>query len=138
MLYGKLLAIFILILVWACIRAGRRLDRVLDGKEAIGAIRLAVRSMRPVMSQQEMDANCMKMIHALRAEEGDAITIICDNPDFDGPGAAVEWAGEATGWVNRRFTGDTFYEALHAAFMFKVNTPSLEALEIRSFTEGSK
>ncbi len=65
----------------------------------------------------DTELECLRLIHALRAEEGDEVTIFCDNPD---PGAsskanAVQCCGEWTNWIDRRFDGDSLTEALKAA-----------------------
>jgi hypothetical protein len=56
------------------------------------------------------------LIDKLRAEEGDSVTIGCDNPDFNGqPNCHVTCCGGWTGWEDERFTGDTVLECLRAA-----------------------
>lgn len=55
------------------------------------------------------------MISALRVDEGDSITLLCDNPEGP-PNNAVECCGEWTGWQARRFEGDTLDAAIQAAF----------------------
>lgn len=63
------------------------------------------------------------LVEALRAPEGHIVTLICDNPDFNGqPNSAVECRGDWTDWDDQRFTGDTILDALqaaHAAMMAK-------------------
>lgn len=60
-------------------------------------------------------------IEALRAPEGHSITLICDNPDFNGkPNCAVDVCGDWTDWEDKRFEADTIFEAInyaHLAFM---------------------
>lgn len=64
--------------------------------------------------------DCMRAIDALRADEGEDVTILCDNPDFNGqPNNAVECCGAWTRWGNRRFVGATLADALHAAMTAK-------------------
>ena len=59
-------------------------------------------------------------INKLRAEEGNSVSIMCDNPDFNGqPNNAVECCGDWTDWDDRRFTGDTLLAALQAAVAAK-------------------
>ncbi|PTQ12927.1 hypothetical protein CLG96_01940 [Sphingomonas oleivorans] len=56
------------------------------------------------------------LINALRADEGDAVMILCDNPDFNGlPNSAIECNGGWTDWRDRRFAGDTLIDCLRAA-----------------------
>lgn len=69
----------------------------------------------PVLLELERLVAEMTAIHALRAGEGHSVTILCDNPDFDGPNNAVEVCADWTDWKERRFTGETLLEALQAA-----------------------
>lgn len=48
------------------------------------------------------------MIQALRAEEGDQINLLCDNPEGP-PNNAVECCGAWTDWLDRRFEGETLH-----------------------------
>lgn len=51
-------------------------------------------------------------IDVLREDEGDSVTILCENPD--GPNA-VECNGHWTNWEDKRFEGETVLDALAAA-----------------------
>jgi hypothetical protein len=51
-------------------------------------------------------------IDTLRREEGNVVTIPCDNPEGD---CAVDVAADWTDWKERRFTGRTVSDALAAA-----------------------
>ena len=58
----------------------------------------------------------VQAINTLREYEGDAVTIMSDNPDFnEQPNCAVECNGSWTEYEYRRFTGDTLLKALEAA-----------------------
>lgn len=57
----------------------------------------------------------MTLIHELRADEGDTVAILCDNPDFGSPSNAVECNGAWTGYGDRRFEGDSLLAALRMA-----------------------
>jgi len=58
----------------------------------------------------------LNAIDFLRAEEGNSITFVCDNPDFNGqPNAKVICHGAWTQWADRAFTGDRVGKALAAA-----------------------
>lgn len=58
-----------------------------------------------------------QILNAMRAEEGDSITLLSDNPDFNGqPNSAVECCGAWTDWQDHRFTGDTLHAAVLAAY----------------------
>ena len=53
----------------------------------------------------------------LREGEGSSVTLLCDNPDFNGqPNNAIEVCGEWTNWEDRRFTGDTLHAAVLNAY----------------------
>lgn len=59
-----------------------------------------------------------KIIEALRSPEGAEVTLICDNPDFNGqPNSAIEVCDDWTGWDTKRFTGDTVLDALRTAYL---------------------
>lgn len=58
--------------------------------------------------------DCMRAIDALRADEGNEVTILCDNPDGR-PNNAIECCGAWTHWGDRRFEGDTLADTLSAA-----------------------
>lgn len=63
------------------------------------------------------DWNIRKHIDFLRADEGDSITLFCDNPDFNGqPNCAIECNGYWTNWQDRRFAADTIEGALELAY----------------------
>lgn len=56
------------------------------------------------------------LVEALRASEGHSVTLVCDNPDFNGqPNNVVDCCGDWTQWTERSFTGGTILEALRAA-----------------------
>jgi hypothetical protein len=74
------------------------------------------RGLGPVDVAQLVDL--MKMIDRLRDGEGDAVAILCDNPDGS-PNNAVECCGAWTEWEDRRFEGASLYEALSAAVATK-------------------
>lgn len=82
--------------------------------------------------------DCMRAIDFLRADEGDDVTILCDNPDFNGqPNNAVECCGAWTRWGDRRFTGDTLEDALHVAATAKRAALQLDANASLAGGEGS-
>ena len=54
-------------------------------------------------------------LNRLRADEGNSVTFICQNPEFDEADEAIEVSGEWTNWQPRRFTGRTLVECLEAA-----------------------
>lgn len=55
-------------------------------------------------------------INELRAGEGSAVTICCENPEGDGTNNhAVDCFGEWTNWLERRFEGPTLLAALDSA-----------------------
>ncbi len=61
-------------------------------------------------------AEAWRYVELLRADEGNSVEIVCDNPDFDGqPNSKVNCIGDWTGWVEQPFTGDSVLQALQAA-----------------------
>lgn len=56
-------------------------------------------------------------LDALRSDEGNAVEVLCDNPEADSldQQTAVEVRGEWTGWEPRRFYGATPLAAILAA-----------------------
>lgn len=55
------------------------------------------------------------MINALRRDEGDSVTLLCDNPEGP-PNNAIECNGGWTDWTDRRFVGETLRAAILAAY----------------------
>ena len=53
----------------------------------------------------------------LRADEGDSVTLLCDNPDPASPDQnnAIECNGDWTDWKDRRFQGESLDAAVRAA-----------------------
>lgn len=69
------------------------------------------------MSESMPDAVAMEMIHDLRRDEGDSITVLCDNLDADDEDhqCAVIACGLWTSWTDRRFNGRDVRDALSKA-----------------------
>lgn len=75
-------------------------------------------------AESERAIEVARLIDVLRADEGDSVTIMCDNPDFNGqPNCAIECCGDWTGWLHKRFAADTLLDALSMA-MVERNLPS--------------
>jgi hypothetical protein len=60
------------------------------------------------------------LIDAIRADEGNTVTLICSNPDFNGqPNEAIKvstfWKNDSGLWGDRRFAGDTVLDCLRTA-----------------------
>jgi hypothetical protein len=55
------------------------------------------------------------LINQLRAEEGNALTLVCDNPEFHGEACSVFVTSEATGWKDKRYDGANLLACLEAA-----------------------
>lgn len=67
------------------------------------------------------EVEIVRLINVLRADEGDSVTILCDNPDFNGqPNCAIICNGDWTDWVDRRFAADTVLDALSMAMTEKM------------------
>lgn len=66
-------------------------------------------------SQQELESQASaarwRLVEALRAEEGDSVLILSDNPDGP-PNNAIEVCGAWTDWKEVRYDGDTLNDAL--------------------------
>lgn len=60
------------------------------------------------------------LIETLSSEEGDSVTILCPNPDFNNlPDYAIECNGYFTNYQDRRFTGNNYFECLQEALNHK-------------------
>lgn len=58
----------------------------------------------------------LNAIDLLREDEGNTVTFVCDNPDFNGlPNARIVCNGNWTGWEDRVFSADTVMAALQMA-----------------------
>lgn len=62
-------------------------------------------------------AETLAAIEALRANEGDSVTLIADDPEAVSVDrqCAIDCSGDWTVWADRRFYGATIAEALAAA-----------------------
>lgn len=60
------------------------------------------------------DEVCMGLIRLLRSEQGESVTILCEN-EGDGPSKVVECLGEWTEWKDRRFGANDLLGALKLA-----------------------
>jgi hypothetical protein len=81
-------------------------------------------SHSPSSAESERAIEIARLIDVLRSDEGDSVTILCDNPDFNGqPNCAIECCGDWTGWLHKRFAADTLLDALSMA-MVERNLPS--------------
>ncbi|MES2602136.1 MAG: hypothetical protein V4602_15140 [Pseudomonadota bacterium] len=91
------------------------------------ALRAAMSALESALRAQPADAGepvawrdveMMRLINLLRSNEGDSVTILCNNPDFNGqPNNAVVCNGGWTNWEDRRFSQDTLLDALSAAMI---------------------
>ncbi|TJW14341.1 MAG: hypothetical protein E5W82_10205 [Mesorhizobium sp.] len=58
------------------------------------------------------------MLERFREGEGNSITLVCDNPDFNGQAnSKIIVCADWTGFQEREFTGDTVAEAISNAFV---------------------
>lgn len=55
------------------------------------------------------------LLNDLRRDEGDSVTLCCDNPDFGGPNNAIECNGAWTDWKDRRFEAESLLAAVRVA-----------------------
>lgn len=73
-------------------------------------------SIAEVIEDLSKAAEIVRLIDELRADEGDSVEILCDNPDFNGqPNCAVVCCGDWTGWLHKRFAADTLLDTLSMA-----------------------
>lgn len=87
----------------ACLSAADELDRL-------------TATPIPDTSAGERATEIVRLIEELRKDEGDSVTILCDNPDFNGqPNSAVICNGDWTSYEDRRFAADTILDALCTA-----------------------
>lgn len=61
----------------------------------------------------------LERIDELRAEEGSAVTLLCPNPDFDGPAQIIEVTAAWTDWEASRIPGETLEDAVMTALARK-------------------
>lgn len=59
------------------------------------------------------------MVDELRREEGAAVTICCDNPEFSGPNVKIEVVSNWTGWHPETYDGSTVWDCLMKAVKAK-------------------
>lgn len=91
------------------------------------------------------EGGAAELIEQLRQSEGAAVTILCDNPDFnDQPNSAVEVVADWTNWQTVRFTGHNLTEALRNAasmvggkVMGECDTPALATREVAPAATGA-
>lgn len=58
----------------------------------------------------------LDLMDSLRDEEGHALTLFCDNGDFNGqPDAAIEVCGDWTDWAPKTFAGPNLLACLRSA-----------------------
>ena len=89
-----------------------------DIPTAVKAIEAALDSAQlPVRwAHLEPEALTVKLIEQLAEPEGDSVTIVCPNPNFDGgPNRRIIVNGYWTGHRDVYFDGDTLNDALYAA-----------------------
>lgn len=72
----------------------------------------------PKLDAEFSAAIILAMINDLRAEEGDSVTICCDNPEGP-PNNAVHVSASWNDWKDERFEGNTLEAALTAACFAK-------------------
>ena len=75
------------------------------------------------LAKEMMDALAfVECVDKLRADEGDSVEILCDNPEFDGhPNCAIVCCGDWTHFEQVRFDGDTVLECLFKALTVRTN-----------------
>ncbi|MER8616033.1 hypothetical protein NKG99_04130 [Mesorhizobium sp. M1409] len=87
------------------------------GSVCLDGQRRRITDLLEANSRFEQDGRNWRIVEQLRAGDGHSVTLVNDNPDFDGPGAFVECSGDWTEWEVLKFTGDNVDAALGAAFV---------------------
>lgn len=114
--WGALAFVAVAVLLWRLEPIQRLADRLDENKLIADGQR----------AQDRIDLECMRLINALRDSEGWYVELVCDNPDFEGPGCTMGLYGEwhipgdfaAEGgweWKIRNFSGNTLLACLHSA-----------------------
>lgn len=68
------------------------------------------------MMKPDEKIEAWNLVERLRASEGNSVSLVCDNPDFNGqPNNAIDCCGDWTGWEDKRFTGETILDVLRSA-----------------------
>ena len=96
---------------------GNRVKLTDDCRTAINRAFLAF-AATPPSDRGEKTWGEWALVNRLRDEEADTVTVLCDNPEGP-PNNAVECCGFWTGFVERRFEGDTIGQALAEAVAAK-------------------
>lgn len=75
----------------------------------------------PINQKEHPAAAAMRMIEELRADEGNSVTILCNNPEADTrmEQCAIECSGHWTGFNDLRFYGESVAQALAHAMLAK-------------------
>jgi hypothetical protein len=75
------------------------------------------RRYRPMTREEGRAVQCMLLINKLREQEGWAVEIVGDNPDFGlGPNCVVSVFGDwEDSWTSKRFQGDDLLSTLRNA-----------------------
>lgn len=93
-------------------------------QELLRSIASTQRNLQPVISKACDDAAdtldrlqaIIDPLNRLREDEGNTVTFLCPNPDFNGlPDEAIEIIADWTNWVSWRFSGNTLAECLQSA-----------------------
>lgn len=98
-------------------RGADHADALHDAYHTIRGMRDGTEAPAPSNPVTWVDAaEIIALIDKLRFDEGDSVTILCDNPDFNGqPDRVIVVNGAWTDWQDRRFGADTLVQALRAA-----------------------
>lgn len=98
-------------------RLARRCESAEESAAELAELRakLEAAEKEAALRSDMIDSDCMAAINTLRLNEGNSVTLICDNPDFGGPNNAIECSGDWTNWQTKRFTGDRLLTSLQSA-----------------------
>lgn len=101
-------------------------EKALRNEHAAGAVGQIIANLRaaveaPINQAEHPAAAAMRMIEELRADEGNAVTILCNDPEANTTmeQCAVECCGHWTGFNDLRFYGESVTQALAHAMLAK-------------------
>jgi hypothetical protein len=100
----------------AAVRLANRVPQLLDALDEAARRRERVES-EPVTLCEMPEVVAMRYIEQLRADEGDAVTILCDDPEASASDErlAIECCGSWTDWKHQRFYGESVLQCLAKA-----------------------
>lgn len=88
------------------------------------------------ITETELLAEQMRLILQITDPEGSSVTICAVNADFDGPNNVITVSDDWTNWDERRFTGDSLLDCLHAAVAARTSANGKAPIPAATFAPG--